>query len=155
MSCLIGCSHIGRARNNKPVLRNYEFLIHFAGTFHSSSGESLVPICYALVDCLQCPAWPFPARMSYHTLGAAICPSLASACRSAVEKCSSKLVCMPCIRTIRWPNGASSDQSRGRRDIEALRIDGDIMHPWSILFDISSIKRLGRNRGTEDYIRRR
>lgn len=27
------------------VLRNYEFLIHFAGTFQSSSGESLVPIC--------------------------------------------------------------------------------------------------------------
>lgn len=26
------------------------------------------------------------------------------------------------------------------------------MHPWSIFFDISSIKRLGRSRGTEDYI---
>lgn len=28
-----------------------------------------------------------------------------------------------------------------------------MMYPWSILFDISSIKRLGRNRGIEDYIR--
>lgn len=64
------------------VLRNYEFLIHFAGTFQSSSGEYLVPICYALVDCLQYPAWPFPARMSHHTLGAAMCPSLASACKA-------------------------------------------------------------------------
>lgn len=78
-----------------PVLRNYEFLIHFADTFQSPSGESLVPICYALVDCLQYPAWPFPAGMSHHTLGAAMCQSLASACRSAVENCSCKLVCMP------------------------------------------------------------
>lgn len=105
------------------VLRNYEFLIHFAGTFQSSSDEYLVPICYALVDYLQYSARPFPARMSHHTLGAAMCQSLASACRSAVERFSGELVYMPCIRTIRWPNGASSDQSRGRRDIEALRID--------------------------------
>lgn len=67
------------------VLRNYEFLIHFAGTFQSSSGESLVPIRYALVGCLQYPAWPFPARMSRHTLGAAMCQSLASACKAQLR----------------------------------------------------------------------
>lgn len=67
------------------VLRNYEFLIHFEGTFQSSSGEYLVPICYALVDCLQYPAWPFPAGMSHHTLGAAMCQSLASACKAQLR----------------------------------------------------------------------
>lgn len=67
------------------VLRNYEFLIHFADTFQSSSGEYLVPIYYVLVDCLQYPAWPFPARMSHHTLGAAMCPSLASACKAQLR----------------------------------------------------------------------
>lgn len=67
------------------VLRNYEFLIHFADTFQSSSGEYLVPICYALVDCLQYPAWPFPAGMSHHTLGAAMCPSLAPACKAQLR----------------------------------------------------------------------
>lgn len=53
----------------------------FADTFHSSSGKSLVPICYALVDYLQYPVWPFPARMSHHTLGA----SLASACKAQLR----------------------------------------------------------------------
>lgn len=57
----------------------------FAGTFQSSSGESLVPMCYALVDYLQYSAWPFPARMSHHTLGAAMCQSLASACKAQLR----------------------------------------------------------------------
>lgn len=44
----------------------------FADTFQSPSGEYLVPICYALVDRLQYPTWPFPAGMSHYTLGAAL-----------------------------------------------------------------------------------
>lgn len=105
------------------VLRNYEFLIHFAGTFQSSSGEYLVPICYAACGLSTVSSLAIPSTHVALHAGSCYVPVACFRMQSAVENFSCKLLCMPCIRTIRWPNGASSDQSRGRRDIEALRID--------------------------------
>lgn len=105
------------------VLRNYEFLIHFADTFQSSSGEYLVPICYAACGLSTVSSLAIPSTHVAPHAGSCYVPVACFRMQSAVENFSCKLVCMPCIRTIRWPNGASSDQSRGRRDIEALRID--------------------------------